>query len=477
MQAAQVLPGSPNSSACVSIGSYDGVLYLAFGAGNDVVLTIAHTFSFLQLLQEHKDRITAVQWAKSGGRLASASMGLVVVSIPAPQRGNKPHEWHPALTLKPAGAIESLSWSFRGDLLSTAGAHLAVWYFETSSTGLLQYDSQPFWMLKSHYPDAKISPDGRLVACLTAKRLPLVWTRVGQLNTDGSFPRLNPDAMESIQLDARDPVVSFEWKGMPIYTLYLNKYNPNVLLLVTSRGQVRVYSEFYSPKGIGFNVVFQRQDTGLQAAWLRSFENLENQTVLVAQKQDYLRRQYGTSEFSIRAYSSLVQSAKAEPDLTSYGFISKENGRVEWFLTFLGQEVEIFICEGLGGFPPRAVAVRSFMKYEQYYSPEALRWIPKQYPLFVIREEEEVIIIGRDEMGDFVRWRKHYEKVEYGGYSSSLTAVSGGHRAAILQLEPHGHLPILASVDSSGLVRVWNASLSMTGDQSAMAGQASHWRG
>lgn len=468
MQAAQVLPGSPNSSACVSIGSYDGVLYLAFGAGNDVVLTIAHTFSFLQLLQEHKDRITAVQWAKSGGRLASASMGLVVVSIPAPQRGNKPHEWHPALTLKPTGAIESLSWSFRGDLLSTAGAHLAVWYFETSSTGLLQYDSQPFWMLKSHYPDAKISPDGRLVACLTAKRLPLVWTRVGQLNTDGSFPRLNPDAMESIQLDARDPVVSFEWKGMPIYTLYLNKYNPNVLLLVTSRGQVRVYSEFYSPKGIGFNVVFQRQDTGLQAAWLRSFENLENQTVLVAQKQDYLRRQYGTSEFSIRAYSSLVQSAKAEPDLTSYGFISKENGRVEWFLTFLGQEVEIFICEGLGGFPPRAVAVRSFMKYEQYYSPEALRWIPKQYPLFVIREEEEVIIIGRDEMGDFVRWRKHYEKVEYGGYSSSLTAVSGGHRAAILQLEPHGHLPILASVDSSGLVRVWNASLSMTGDQSAM---------
>ena len=468
MQAAQVLPGNPNSATCVSMGTYDGVLYLAFGAGNDVVLTIAHTFSFLQLLQEHKERVTAVRWARSGGRLASASMGLVVVSIPVPQKGNKPHEWHPALTIKPSGSIESLSWSFRADILSTSGSHLALWYFETTSTGLLQYDSQPFWMLKSPYPEAKISPDGRLLACLTSKRFPLVWTRVGQLNTEGSFPRLNPDAMESIQLEARDPVLFFEWKSMPIYTLYLNKYNPNVLLLVTAKGQVRVYSEFYSPKGIGFNVVFQRQESGLQAAWLRSFENLENQTVLVAQKQDHLRRQYGTAEFSIKTNSSLIEAAKAEPDNSPYGFISKDHGRVEWFMTFLGQEVEIYLCEGLGGFPPRAVSVRPFMKYDQYYSPEAVRWIPKQYPIFVIREEEEVIILSRDEMGDFVRWRKHYEKVEYGGYSSSLTAVSGGHVAPITQVEPHSHLPVIASLDSSGFVRIWNASLSMTGDQGAM---------
>lgn len=167
------------------------------------------------------------------------------------------------------------------------------------------------------------------------------------------------------------------------------------------------------------------------------------------------------------------------PQDTVYGAIMKYKMPVDWFIIIDGDSAKIFYAEGLGTYPATAVLIYEYMRIDAYWSPEALRWMPARQPVFGIREENELLIIALDKTGDLVRWRKLFVSFrqggeEFGGYPSSLTAVFGGHVEEIISIAPHTDLPVLATLDRAGMVRIWNLSMSVRGDPKAVD-SVRHW--
>lgn len=82
MEASHIIPQNPNSSSWITQGVYNGDLLLAYGASCNVVIINGHTFSYVQSLDGHLRNVTSVEFARTGGRLASASLDLILVSVP-----------------------------------------------------------------------------------------------------------------------------------------------------------------------------------------------------------------------------------------------------------------------------------------------------------------------------------------------------------------------------------------------------------
>ena len=469
MKPAQLVPGGPNSEQCISLGCYDDVLLVAYGSGKKVVLMQAHSFSLQQVLNDHPSEVSALSWSRTGGRLSSASKDCVIVHTP-----QSDFTWAPALSLKPSGVPSCLSWSHFGDVLLALTQKVSLWSFEVNVQGDLITSEKPLWNSRNTYLNSKISPDGRLVAATKEDKALYILFREGDLSENTSFPQLKSDSLKSLKLSHSAKVVHFDWKDISVFKMYLNYYNPNSILTICEDGWARVWSEYYSPTGIGFNIVFQLQTCNGMAAWLRDFYNLENHINLLARKQESLKQLHGEIYFNMNSKSCLLRQKKSEPEKHVYGAMLREKIPVEWFVVVQNQDVRFYMCEGLGSVPFTAINIKLHLHFEHFWSPEAFRWIPSRMPLFLVKEEEEVQFLSLDKTGDLVRWRKRFGTEEYGGYVSALTGVMGGHRAKIVQIECHRTLPLICTLDSLGVARVWNSAMTVKGDEKAVDALR-HW--
>ncbi|CAG9327571.1 unnamed protein product [Blepharisma stoltei] len=469
MKTVQIIPSAPNHNLCISLGCYDEVFLLAFGSGKNIVIVKANTFTTHQVLSGfHQFDVSSVGWARTGGKLATGSHNLIVIFFP---KLRSISDWEPKIHLKPEHSPTSLSWSFFGDILLSVSKKVCVWTFDSKISEGIETIDQPFWSAKVTYDKGVISPDGRLIAVSKNDSKVMVYYKEGDYTEES---KLQTDALKLLRLNHSSYVTWLDWKDISVFKLYLNKYNPNSLLTICEDGWIRIWSEYSSPQGIGFNVLFQLKTDNGMANWLRDFRNMENNISLLAQKQDALRQQHGDIEFTMNSRSCLIRSKTSEPDKTLYGAMMREKTPVEWLVVAEKEKVTFFMCEGVGAFPLTAINIKSQFQYEHYFGTEAVRWIPAQLPFFVIREVDEVQIISADITRDLVRWRRMFQAGAKDSLYAVLTGVMGGHFGEIIQIETHKSLPLMCTIDITGAVRIWTTTSGVRNDEKAID-EFRHW--
>lgn len=141
-------------------------------------------------------------------------------------------EWITACSLRPDGPITSLSWSFRGDLLSCTSNNISIWNLETNSTGLIWCDTyKPLWSVTETAGKGKLSPDGRLLATSHDNDVK-IWYRTGDsLAEEHKSPSLTTDCLKYVTLNHSVHVHNFHWIDQPVKLMYIGEYMRNTLLV------------------------------------------------------------------------------------------------------------------------------------------------------------------------------------------------------------------------------------------------------
>jgi hypothetical protein len=353
----------------------------------------------------HDSLITQVAWAKTCGRLASSEFGKVIISLPSESKSSSDSlVWKPAITICQEGTIKSMSWSFYGDILCSLGKELKLWHICTVSTTEITCQEKPLWTLDQKLYKASISPDGRLVATLRDNNVN-VWHRVCQCANENE-QAFDSDAFSSVKLKHNSRVIHMEWKDISMLRMYVEKYIPNAIITITESGSLRIWTEYYSPKGIGFNIAFQVVIENGIATWLKDFTHMENHSALLNCKQEYLKKKGIAKDFATLSHSCILRSCRSGPDETLYGALMRSRVPVDWFVIIQGTSVTFYYVEGLGTYPATAIHFKPQFTYDRYWSKEAIRWMPSKTPIYAIKEDEEVQIIAFDKTRDLVRWRK-----------------------------------------------------------------------
>lgn len=320
--------------------------------------------------------------------------------------------WKPAITILQDGAIKSLSWSFYGDILCSLGNDLKLWHINTVSTYEITSQEKPIWSLTNKFYKALISPDGRLVATLR-DNIVQIWHRTCGCTPEES-QEFESDSFSHIKLKHYSRVIHIEWKDISMLRMYVEKYIPNALITISESGSFRIWTEYYSPKGIGFNIAFQIVIENGIATWLKDFTHMENHSALLKCKQEFLKKKGIAKEFATFSNSCILRSCMSGPDETLYGALMRSRVPVDWFVIIQGTSVTFYYSEGLGTYPATAIHLKPQFTYDRYWSEEAIRWMPTQTPIYALKEGEEVQIIALDKKRDLVRWRKLFVNIYIG---------------------------------------------------------------
>ena len=441
MNKVHIIPSNSKSSTCASLGSYLGKAFIAYGCGKKVCIIQANTLFLHQLTEEQKSDISHVAFARTGGRLAVGMNGLVQILTPVEL------EWKVLLQIEITSAVSKLSWSFFGDALFVAGAKCSLWRVSHN------HETENIWSLDKCTEEAALSPDGRLVAIVEENKV-LVYYK----DTEFSFIKLSHQAKVNYVI----------WKDIKTVKLYMNCYNPNALLVVTADGWIKVWSEYYSPTGIGFNIIFQLSTKAGVATWLQNFLSLENQLSALSKKKQQMRDLNIPFNFNLFSDSCLFRSEKSQPEYLMYGAMMKEKIPMEWLILIETDKIVFYSCEGLGSYPVTAINIRLALEIP---STEPM-WLPSFLPVYVLKEWDEIQVLGFNKDLDLVRWRKKFEKANEGDFE--LTAVRGGHNADILDIVCHNTLPLILTIDSNGKCRVWSCTRGMSKDKKTVQ-HLMHW--
>lgn len=441
MNRVDVIPNCPNSDRCISLGSHIGNMVFAYGCGKRVCILQANTLIIQQVTEEFSSEVSSVAWARAGGKLAVGLDGVLLILSP------KEMTWTMTSSIVLSGSVVDLSWSFFSDCVLTVSEKSVLWRL-----GLSQ-DLEEIWSSCEKYESGSLSPDGRLIAMVLNSQVHVYYK-----DSDYSL----------IQLNHQSKVVWIGWKEIKTLKLYTNSYNPNALIVSSNDGSVKVWSEYFSPTGLGFNIVFQMKTNNGLAAWIQNINNLENHISLLAVKQDFLKKQKGETHFSLNSQSCLMREMKTQPDSLLYGAVLKDRIPVEWLVIYEETRVMFYCCEGIGSYPVTAINIR--MHLEIPMKPTI--WKIFSSPMFVVKEGEEIQILGLTQDKDFVRWRKKFDGKSEEEFE--LTAIRGGHSADIIKIACHKTLPLVCSIDAGGSGRVWSCTRGIQKEQYAVQNLL-HW--
>jgi RAVE protein 1 C terminal len=423
MRKVHLIPKSPNDAKCVCVGCFTGKVMIAYGCGKKVCILYANTLIVHQLTEEYETQVSAVAWARTEGRLAVGLEGAVLVLVP------KDFVWSCAVKIATKGAVKEISWSFFGDCFLAVSSASAVWSLNSS------LEHNEVWNEEGNYNHGKLSPDGRLIALSKQNKISICYK-------DGEF--------SLIKLNHQSNITHMDWKDITTQKLYINFYNPNALIAITEDGSVKIWSEYYSPTGLGFNIVFQMKTINGMAAWIKSYNNLENHISFLAAKYELLKKQKNDSVLSLNSISCLLRGMKTQPEHLLYGAVMKERIPVEWIVIIEENKISFYCCEGIGAYPATSINIKLHIEMPVNSS----NWNLYGMPVYALKESDEIQLLGLSKCKDFVRWRKRFEEKNENEFE--LTTVSGGHSEKIVKVLCHKTLPVLCSIDSSGLGRVWS---------------------
>ena len=441
MNKVDVVPKCPNGVRCVSLGGYQGGIFFAYGCGKRVCILQANTLIIQQVTEDYDSEVSSVSWARTGGKLAVGLDGLFLILTP------KDFSWGITDRIVVPGRVKDISWSFFNDCILAVGEKCLVCWLD------LDNGPHEIWSSEKQYSIGSLSPDGRLIALVIHSQVHIYFK-----DTDFSM----------IQLNHQSNISWIQWKDIKTLKLYTNTYNPNALIVSSNDGWIKVWSEYFSPTGLGFNIVFQVRTTNGIAAWILNYNNLENHISLLALKQDLLKKQKGEVHFSLNSKSCLVRSNKTQPDSLMYGAVLKDRIPVEWLVIYEDTKVLFYCCEGIGSYPVTAINIR--MHLEIQIKPSI--WRIHAMPLFAIREGEEIQLLGLNTNKDFVRWRRKFDGTSEEEFE--LTAIRGGHDSTITEILCHKTLPLVCSVDNFGSARIWTCIRGMH-QESQVAQNLVHW--
>ena len=424
MNKVDIVPKCPNSVRCISLGEYQGGIYFAYGCGKRACILQANTLIIQEVTEDYDSEVSAVCWARTGGKLAVGLEGFLIILTP------KDFSWGITDRITVVGRVKDISWSFFSDCILALSEKCTVWWLD------LDNGPKEIWFSEKQYSSGSLSPDGRLIAVVIDSQVHIFFK-----DTDFSM----------IQLNHQSKISWIQWKDIKTMKLYTNAYNPNALIASSDDGWIKVWSEYFSPTGMGFNIVFQMKTTNGIAAWILNYNNLENHISLLALKQDLLTKHKGEIHFSLNSKSCLVRSNKTQPESLLYGAVLKDRIPVEWLVIYEENKVIFYCCEGIGSYPVTAINIR--MHLELQIKPSI--WRIHSMPLFAIKEGDEIQLLGVNKDKDFVRWRKKFDGKSDDEFE--LTAIRGGHDANITEILCHKTLPLVCSIDSNGSARIWSS--------------------
>ena len=395
---------------------------MAYGSGKRVCILLANTLIIQQLTEEFESEISSIAWARTGGRISVGMNGSIIILVPTDLL------WNITSRIEITGIVRELSWSFFGDCLLGVSDNCSLWLLDSN------LEATEIWRKDAQYKTGRLSPDGRLIAFFLHSRIDIYYK-----DTEFSV----------IHLNHQSNISWIEWKDISTLKLYTNSYNPNSLIVASVDGWIKVWSEYYSPTGLGFNIVFQRKINRGIAGWIININNMENHISLLALKQYALKKKNENMQFSLNSISCLARDYKTQPENLLYGAVMKERIPVEWLVICEETSILFYCCEGLGSYPVTAITFRMHLEIPM----KTNIWSISNVPLYIIKEGEEIQLFGVNHEKDFVRWRKKFDGKNDDEFE--LTVIRGGHDETILEINCHKTLPLICTVDGKGLGRIW----------------------
>lgn len=440
MNRVHLVPKSPNTQNCITLGCWQGKLFLAYGCDRRICILQANTLIIHQLTEEFENFIHSIAFARTGGRLAIGLENSIIILVP------KNSIWEFSSKISNLGRVQCITWSFFGDCFLACAEKTTLWSLDN------QLETGEIWNSTTKYDRGCVSPDGRLLAFSQQ-------TKVHIYYKDHDF--------SLIKLNHQTRITWICWKDIATAKLYRNSYNPNALLVMCEDGWIKVWSEYYSPTGLGFNIVFQMRTQNGLACWIQNYDNMENNICILSTQHELLKKQKAES-LSLYSKSCLLREEKTEPEHLLYGAVMKERIPVEWLFICEDNRVLFYCCEGIGAYPVTAINIRLHLEIPIKRDI----WGIHSLPLYAIKECEEMQLLGLNKEKDFVRWRKKFDKKNEEEFE--LTSVRGGHDSKIIKIICHKTLPLVCSIDESGLSRIWSSVRSMPKESEAVQ-ELMHW--